>query len=68
MRIRYCPNCKKAGLKLEDDNNRGCDGLTDYERYHSTVYIRRDEALRWCTRCKEWVKADVGSNLSQHKK
>lgn len=67
MRIRYCPKCGKAGLKWDDDNGKGNDGLTDHERYTSGDYSKHDYSLRWCPRCKEWVKADISRNYDQHK-
>lgn len=71
MRIRYCPVCGKAGLKWEDDNGKGNDGLTDHERYESYAKGEKpnhDYSLRYCPRCKKWVKADIGDNIDQHKK
>lgn len=66
MRIRYCPKCGKAGLKWDDANGKGYDGLTDHERYQQGGVT--DYHMRYCPRCQEWVRADIGANLDQHKK
>jgi hypothetical protein len=66
MRIRYCPKCGKAGLKWDDENGKGYDGLTDQERYERGATT--DFSMRYCPRCREWVKAEIGANIDQHKK
>lgn len=71
MRIRYCPKCGKAGLKWEDNNGKGYDGLTETERYEKYTNGEGgglDWSKRWCRRCGEWVTADIGANLDQHKR
>jgi len=70
MRIRYCPKCGKAGLKWEDPDRKGCDGLTDHERWavKDYDYSKYNGNLRYCPRCKEWVIAAIGANIDQHKR
>lgn len=70
MRIRYCPKCGRAGLKWNDDDGKGNDGLTDTQRYESHAFGERsnlDYSMRWCPRCREWVRANIGANIDQHK-
>lgn len=66
MRIRFCPECGKAGLKWNDPEGKGYDGLTDAERYRSGAVT--DWSMRYCPRCKEWVKPDISGNYDQHKR
>jgi hypothetical protein len=71
VRIRYCPKCNKAGLKWDDNDGKGNDGLTTSERYEK--YMRKEIVtlnfhMRYCTRCKEWVNPDIGDNIDQHKR
>lgn len=71
MRIRYCPKCGKAGLKWDDMNGKGYDGLSTqerYEAYRDGKLVLERWGYRYCPRCKEWVKADIGANLDQHKR
>jgi hypothetical protein len=60
MRIDYCPECHKAGLKYQryPDSPYSNPPLIltleqkiENERYH------HDNA-KWCPRCKEWVKPE----------
>ncbi len=66
MRIRYCPKCRKAGLKWDDAQGKGYDGLTDNERCQRGTTT--DYSMRYCPRCEEWVRADISSNYDQHKR
>ena len=66
MRIRYCPKCRKAGLKWDDAKGKGFDGLTDPERLDRGGTT--DYSMRYCPRCQKWVKPDIGAKLDQHKK
>jgi len=71
MRIRYCPKCNKAGLKWKDPEGKGFDRLTDKERYEAYRSGKPPSLERWnmryCPRCQEWVKANIGIDLDQHK-
>ena len=68
MRIDYCPNCHKAGLKYDNPEGKDIEGHTQPERYklwqeycdkvgkyvqHSTYGLKK-----WCPRCKVWVKPE----------
>lgn len=66
MRIRFCPKCGKAGLRMEDSDGKGVDGLTASERYERRT--TRDFNMRYCPRCREWVKPNIGANVDQHKR
>lgn len=46
MRIDYCPNCNKAGLKYRNDKD-------DYMNLIPNHYANRK---KWCPRCKVWVE------------
>lgn len=69
MRIRYCPKCGKAGVKIDDPDGRGYDGLTGDERYSKTKQPLRERGyeMRYCPRCREWVNPDLSRNYDQHK-
>jgi len=60
MDVAYCPDCKKAGLKHEDANSLGYDGLTSEQRYDKWNNGERlsfaFNFFRWCPRCQKWVK------------
>jgi hypothetical protein len=69
MRIRYCPDCKKAGLKWDDANGKGYDGMTDRERYSSNIPVKEGLFnMRYCPRCHGWVHPNLSSNYDQHKR
>jgi hypothetical protein len=59
MRIDYCPNCKKAGLKHQDPQGRDNMGLTSKESYEK--FLRHEKLTgegsgrKWCPRCLGWV-------------
>ncbi len=62
MRINYCPDCDKAGLRDRDTDRKDDLGLTSQESYDKLQrgekyipdgYVRR----RWCPRCLKWVVA-----------
>ncbi len=66
MRIRYCPKCNKAGLKWDDANGKGFDGLTDTERWAQNKITNFH--MRYCPRCTEWVEPTLSVNYDQHKR
>ena len=45
MRISYCPQCNKAGLRYEDPEG------------HCHLWVELEyRGKRYCPRCKVWVK------------
>jgi len=70
MRIRYCPKCNRAGLKWRDPDGLDVNGMTEheaYEAYRDGKPVPSKYGYRYCPRCKEWVNADVGDRIDQHK-
>lgn len=60
MRIDKCPHCNKAGLTYTDTDGKYADGLTG-EEHHAMMLAgktpsREDMGLKYCQRCKLWVK------------
>ena len=61
MRIDYCPNCDKAGLRERDTNGIDDRGMTSEESYQR--WLRRENLIpegyirrKWCPRCSIWVE------------
>ena len=60
MDVGFCPECKKAGLRHEDNDGLGYDGKTAQQRYTEwNNGVRMSLAFnfyRWCPRCQKWVE------------
>lgn len=63
MRIDYCPECHKAGLRYANPEGRDCNGKTQQDRYNDWYKsgANKNEIFsshgpkKWCPRCKKWV-------------
>ena len=47
MRIDYCPECGKAGLKWKNLDNP-----------EDPLNWKYEVGQKWCPRCKKWVKSE----------
>ena len=61
MRIDYCPDCNKAGLRECDTEGRNDLGRTRQESYE--IFSRGERLTpegyihrKWCPRCSIWVE------------
>ena len=73
MRIDYCPNCGKAGLKHFSNWDNPMFGAYHFENGRVVNDLEKHcppdgyGTAKWCPRCKEWVKPEnhpyIGSRI-----